>query len=479
MKLFGTDGIRDAVGGEKMNPEIAAALGRAVVAFCRKRNLPKKIVIGRDTRESGPMFEEAVASGIAAAGGEAAMAGVLPTPAVAWLAREQKAGAGIVISASHNPFQDNGFKPFKNDGTKLSEGEEKEIEEYILDKISSNGNESVSGKRTIIADAKEKYMNFILENYYSLSQQNSNQNFFSKVRPFPPDRQAVGIPQGQTLKNFPKSNFEIVLDCANGATCQVAPSIFEKVVKKSESIHASPDGKNINENCGSQYPESLRKEVIAKKADLGLAFDGDGDRVIAVDEKGNVLTGDQTMYVIAKFLKEKGKLKNDLVVTTVMSNLGFVSALKKLGIGHAATAVGDRQVFFEMQKKGAVLGGEESGHIIFSDFYPTGDGITGGLLLVAALDHFKKPLSELAGEITLFPKLLANVEVKSKPELDTIPEISNIIRETENKLGSEGRVLVRYSGTENLCRVMVEGKDAEEIAIFANNIAETIKKHLS
>ncbi len=446
MKLFGTDGIRDAFGGEKVNPEMAAALGKAIVYFCRKRNLPARIIIGRDPRESGPILKDAVAAGVTSMGAEAVVAGVLPTPAVAWLVGEQKAGAGIVISASHNPFRDNGFKPFKNDGTKLSEEEEKEIEKYILNGASTEKNESVSGEKTALPDAKEKYINFLLEKFSS--------GFFS-------------------------DNLKIVLDCANGATFEVAPAVFEKFAKEADLLCANPDGININENCGSQHPENLKKEVLRKKANLGLAFDGDGDRVIAVDEKGNILTGDQMIYVIAKFLKEKGRLKKNLVVTTAMSNLGFVEALKKLGIGHIATAVGDRQVFFEMKKSGAVLGGEESGHIIYSDFFPTGDGIAGGLLLLSAMDYFKKPLSELAGEITLFPKLLVNVEVGSKPDLGTIPEIQDIIKEAEGKLGSKGRVFVRYSGTENLCRVMVEGRSEKKIKDYANKIAGIIKKKLA
>ncbi|MDD5490087.1 MAG: phosphoglucosamine mutase [Candidatus Moranbacteria bacterium] len=446
MKLFGTDGIRDAFGGKKMNPEIAAALGRAIVSFCRKRNLPEKIIVGRDPRESGPFLEEAVVSGIISMGGGAIVAGILPTPALAYLVSEQKAGAGIVISASHNPWEDNGLKPFKSDGTKLSEEEEKEIEEYIFKKISSGGNENASGKKSVLPDGKEKYIKFLLEKFSS---------------------------------DFRSDNLKIVLDLANGATFEAAPAVFKNVAGEIKYIHADPNGRNINQNCGSQHPQNLRERVLEEKADLGLAFDGDGDRVIAVDEKGRALTGDQMIYVIAKFLKEKGKLKKNLVVTTVMSNLGFVDALKKLGIDHIAAAVGDRQVFFEMKRKDAVLGGEESGHIIYSDFYPTGDGITGGLMLLAAMDHFKKPLSELAGEITLFPKLLVNVFVKSKPELDTIPEIQAIIKEVENELGSEGRVLVRYSGTENLCRVMVEGREETEIAKYAEEIAEVIRKNLN
>jgi phosphoglucosamine mutase len=397
---------------------------------------------------------------------------VIPTPGVSFLVRGEKAGlpaeasakagAGIVISASHNPFQDNGFKPFKSDGTKLSEEEEREIEGYILDETFSRENYNISGKKKVVPDAGEKYVDFNLDKFQAL---------FYKSSTFPsPDI---------TSRDSSKSNFKIVLDCANGATFEVAPAVFEKVAKEINLLYTRPDGRNINYKCGSQHLENLREKVLAEKASLGLAFDGDGDRVIAVDEKGNALTGDQMIYIIAKMLKARGKLKNNLVVTTVMSNLGFVSALKELGISHVATGVGDRQVFFEMKKRCAVLGGEESGHIIYTDFHLTGDGIVGGLMLLAAMDFFGKTLSELAAEISLFPKLLVNVEVKSKPELGGVPEIQSIIKEVEKKLGSEGRVLVRYSGTENLCRVMVEGRDGREINEYANKIADVIKSSLS
>lgn len=448
MKLFGTDGIRGLAGEENMNSEMGIKMGEALVIFCQKRNLPLKIVVAKDTRESCPMLEEAVLEGVISMGGDAILAGVIPTPALSYLVREQKAGAGLVISASHNSFDYNGFKPFRGDGGKLTDEEEAEIEKYILEGALLEKKEKnfIPGKEIVLPDAKERYTNFIL---------------------------------GKFLSGFQASSLKLVLDCANGATYEVAPAVFEKVVKELNLLYTSPDGKNINDNCGSQHTESLKKEVVAKKADLGLAFDGDGDRVIAIDEKGNALTGDQVIYIIAKMLKEKGKLENDLVVTTVMSNLGFVNDLKKLGIDHVAAAVGDRQVFFEMKKKSAVLGGEESGHIIFSDFHPAGNGIVGGLMLVAAMDYFGKPLSELAGEVTLFPKLLVNVEVKNKPDLETIPEIQDIIKEVENKLGGEGRVFVRYSGTENLCRVMVEGRDEREIREYANQIAKIIEDNLS
>lgn len=445
MKLFGTDGIRDLAGGKKINSETASRFGEALVSFCQKRNQPLKIIVAGDVRESGPALEGAVVSGITSLGGNAVLAGVIPTPGLAYLVREQKAGAGIMISASHNSFEYNGLKPFKSSGEKMNDREEAEIERYILKSALARKKSNLSGKKTTLASVREKYVNFLLKKF-----------FF----------------------RFKASSSKLVLDCANGATYEIAPAVFSKVAKEVDLIFANPNGRNINDNCGSQYPENLKKEVLEKEADLGLAFDGDGDRMIAVDEKGNALTGDQVIYIIAKMLKVMGELKNDLVVTTVMSNLGFVDALKKLGINHVATAVGDRQVFFEMKKTGAVLGGEESGHLIFSDFHTAGDGIVGGLLLLAAMDYFKKPLSKLAGEVALFPKLLVNVKVKRKPDLDTIPEIQDAIKEVKNKLGNEGRVFVRYSGTEDLCRVMVEGRDEGEIRKYADKIAKVIGDHL-
>lgn len=446
MELFGTDGIRGVVGENKVNVKIGARIGKALVFYCRQRKLKPKIIIARDTRESGSALEEAVVSGIESGGGQAIIAGIISTPALAFLVRLEKAGAGLVISASHNPFDHNGFKPFKNDGTKFKNEEEAELEKYILDDKLPVEENIEKKERIIMQDAEEKYAEFIWKNFSA---------------------------------DAGTSDLKIVLDCANGATFEIAPKIFKKVASATEAISASPNGKNINDNCGSQHPEKLKEVVLEKKADLGLAFDGDGDRVIAVDEEGNELTGDQMIYIIAKMLKIKGELKNNLMVTTVMSNLGFIQALEKLGIKHIAASVGDRPVFFEMQKSGAILGGEESGHIILADRHQAGDGISSGLMLIQAMSYFGKPLSELAAEVMLFPKILVNVKVKSKPELDSIPEICNVIKKTEKELGKNGRVLVRYSGTEDLCRIMIEGRDKNEISEYANKIANIINKNLS
>ena len=446
MKLFGTDGIRALVNEEIMSPEMGVKIGQALVLYCQKNNVPAKIVLGRDTRESGSMLEGAVVSGIISMGGEALLAGIIPTPGLAFLVSDQNAGAGLMISASHNSFEHNGFKPFNSDGTKLSDEQEAELQKYILEeKTKKVGSEFIIGKKNILIGAKEKYVDFLLK-------KKSNQE-----------------------DNIPK----IILDCANGATYEVAPLVFKNLAKDLEIIFNMPDGKNINASCGSQYTEELRKKVLDKKADLGMAFDGDGDRIIIVDETGQVLTGDQIIYIIAKMLHDKGELKNNAVVTTVMSNKGFVKNLKELGINHFATGVGDRQVFFEMIKQESVLGGEESGHIIMPFFQPTGDGIASGMMLVSAINYFGKKLSELAREVKLFPKILVNVSVKNKPELSNVPEVTEVIEKVEKELGDNGRVLVRYSGTENLCRVMVEGDNQEKITNYANEIAQIISNNLN
>ncbi|MDO9230911.1 MAG: phosphoglucosamine mutase [bacterium] len=446
MKLFGTDGIRALVNEEIMSPEMGVKMGIALVLYCQKRNAPLKIVIGRDTRESGVMLEEAIICGIISMGGTAVLAGIIPTPGVAYSVGEEKAGAGIVISASHNSFEYNGLKPFNDDGTKLTDEEESELQKYILERSAKKtGTNFVLGQKIILTDAKEKYANFLL----------------SKV------------------SNLELGNLKIVLDCANGATYEIASKVFGKKAEVTEVLFASPNGKNINSNCGSQHIETLRKKVIEKKADLGLAFDGDGDRLIVIDEKGNALNGDQIIYLIAKMMQKKGELKNEAVVTTVMSNIGFISSLKKIGIKHFVAGVGDRQVSQEMKKREIILGGEESGHIIMSNFQPTGDGIASGLMLISAINYFNEKLSKLTQEIVLFPKILVNVLVKNKPELETVPEIMEIIRKIENILGENGRVLVRYSGTENLCRVMIEGRNKEEIKNYADQIVRVINNLLN
>jgi phosphoglucosamine mutase len=444
-KLFGTDGIRGLAGSEEMDEKLAFKLGKALVRYCLTNKIKTEIIIGRDTRMSGLSLEKAALQGVVKAGGQVILAGVIPTPGVAYLVKEEKAGLGLVISASHNSYEYNGLKIFKNDGTKLTETEENEIEKLIGEETDNLEIEYNSSFSKIKDDYNNKYAEFLIN----------------------------------ILDDSDFKGSKIVLDCANGATYKVAPYIFKKLGSEVEAISNLPDGKNINAACGSEHTENLQKVVLENKADIGLAFDGDGDRLIAITEKGERLTGDHLLYIYAKMLKEKNKLKNDIVVSTIMSNIGFINGLKKMGIKHLQTDVGDRQVYSALIKEGAILGGEEAGHLIFLDRHTTGDGILSGLILLSAIKYFNQPLSELAKEVFLSPKILINIKVKNKPELSSIPEINKVIKETEKYLGESGRVSVRYSGTEPLCRIMVEGKDEKEIKNLAEKIGEVINNALN
>jgi len=446
-KLFGTDGIRGVANVYPMTSEMALNVGRAVTSLFMKPGRPSKIIIGKDTRISGPMLEYAMASGISSMGGEAFLTGVLPTPGIALLAAATGANAGVVISASHNPFEDNGIKVFKGDGRKLSDEREGEIEDLILNDRLPRLYESVreTGHVQKIEDAQARYVQFLVDT----------------------------LPRGFSLEGM-----KIVLDCSNGATYQVAPRVFSELGASVESLCISPDGININQDCGSQHPEQLMDRVKETGAQVGLAFDGDGDRLIAVDEKGRVVTGDQILAVCAKHMKEKGTLKNNLAVSTVMSNIGLRQALKTLDIGHLITDVGDRYVLREMIASGAVLGGEDSGHMIFLNHHTTGDGILTALRLIEAMRSADKPLSELTGIMSVFPQILLNVEVSEKPDIFAIPAVSEEIRSVEAQLGDKGRVLVRYSGTQPLCRVMVEGPTEAETKACCDRIIQVIQKEI-
>jgi len=440
-KLFGTDGIRGVAGEYPITVEMGYKLGRTIIGFCRKKDLVPEVIIGRDTRISGQELEQAIVSGIFSAGGKAYSAGIIPTPAVAFLVKDLKKGAGIVLSASHNPPEYNGFKVFSHEGFKLSEEEEAELEDMLLKEIAGAGDKA---QALVLEDADERFISFL-----------------EKSLPENLGRQKV------------------ILDCSNGATFKTAPALFDKLGLQIEAIFTEHDGKNINIDCGSQHTESLSRRVVETGAALGLAFDGDGDRLIAVDEKGVTLTGDQVITICAKMLHERGVLRNNLVVTTIMSNMGLISALKGFGISHAATGVGDRLVMEEMRRSGASIGGEDSGHIIFSDYHTTGDGILTALQLVYAMQHFKKPLSQLSSMMTIFPQTLINVRVKIKPEIQSVPAMAAVIKDAEKVLGDDGRIVVRYSGTEPLCRVMVEGKSKEEIDKVARMIADVIERELN
>jgi len=435
-KLFGTDGIRGVANEYPITCEMAVDIGRAVAHLFRAGTGRSKIVIGKDTRISGDMIEYALVSGICSMGVDAVLADILPTPGIAYMTSSMGANAGIVISASHNPFYDNGIKIFNKEGFKLSDEKEKEIERKTV---------RDTGRAFKIEDAGKNYIKFLRS----------------------------ALPEGFNLNGM-----KIVIDCANGATYQVAPELFKKLGADVESIYTEPDGKNINENCGSQHPEALIEIVLKKEADIGLAFDGDGDRLIAVDENGSVLTGDQILAVCANMLKLNSKLNNNLVISTIMSNMGLKVALKDLGIEHIMTNVGDRYVMEQMVSSGSVLGGEDSGHTIFLNHHTTGDGILSALKLIESMKFESKPLSELKKVMTVFPQSLINVEVKSKPEISSIPAVQEAIRSVEKDLGEKGRVLVRYSGTQPICRVMVEGPTEEETQRYCEQISDVIQKEL-
>jgi len=446
-KLFGTDGVRGVANEYPMTAEVALNIGRATAFMFKREGHNPKILIGKDTRLSGYMLENALVSGICSMGVNAILVGVIPTPGIAYLTSSMRADAGIVISASHNPFQDNGIKIFSGDGFKLPDETELAIEDMILNNKMDQLLPRVSelGKAYRMDDARGRYIVFLKHT-------------------FPRELSLEGV--------------KVVLDCANGATYRVAPETFYELGAEVTTLFDDPDGRNINVNCGSQYPETLAAEVLKQGADVGFAFDGDGDRLIAVDEKGNVLTGDQVIAICANVMKKEGKLTKNLVVRTVMSNIGLSVALEKLDINSIMTKVGDRYVLEEMQANGSSIGGEDSGHVIFLQHHTTGDGIVTAIQVIAAMKKEGKPLSDLAKIMDVFPQTLINVDTKSRPEISTVPELVAVIKSVEEKLGTSGRVLVRYSGTQNMCRVMVEGPTQEETLKYCKQIADVVKEEL-
>ena len=446
-KLFGTDGIRGEANRHPMDAAVAFSVGQAVAKLFKNREHRTKVVIGKDTRISGYMLESSLEAGISSMGGVSYLVRVLPTPGIGFISQSMRADAGIVISASHNPYQDNGIKIFSGDGFKLSDKQEGAIEELMLGgklpEMVPPPNEM--GRSYRMEDAPGRYIVFLKNT-------------------FPRDLSMEGM--------------KIVLDTANGATYRVAPAAFMELGADLEVIHNNPDGLNINDNCGSQYTQDLEKRVLETGASIGLAFDGDGDRLIAVDEKGRAITGDQIMIICARMLKEQGKLQNDLVVSTVMSNLGLSIACRKYGFKNHASKVGDRYVLEDMQRLGAVIGGEESGHLIFLNHHTTGDGIIAALQLIAAMIKKGKTLSELSDMMDIFPQKLINVEVKRKPDISTVPQVVEAIKHVEEELGDQGRVLVRYPGTQNACRVMVEGPSDDLTEKYCGQIADVVRDAL-
>jgi phosphoglucosamine mutase len=446
-KLFGTDGIRGIFNEEPVTLEMGRKVGRAVVRYFGKEGTQPGIVVGCDTRLSGQPLQDAIVSGLLSLKAKPILVGELPTPGLAYVTRELGAAAGIMISASHNPYEYNGFKIFSREGYKLGDKAESQIEALIFSDNASVTleKESASPGEQEMGQAGERYLSFLQRT----------------------------LPKGDRFEKM-----KIVLDCANGATYRVAPILFERMGAEVESLFVTPDGKNINQGCGSQHPDTLSERVLETSAHLGLAFDGDGDRMVAVDEEGKVLTGDQILLICAKTLKDQGELENNLVVSTVMSNMGFRVALQDLGIRHIVSKVGDRHVLEEMRRGESVLGGEESGHIIFSRHHTTGDGLLSALQLLSAMKTSGQPLSQLSSLMTVFPQVLINVPVKKKPEISSLPALVRVQQDVETRLGEKGRVLLRYSGTEPVCRIMVEGERQEEIDRYARQIAEVVQKQL-
>lgn len=447
-KYFGTDGVR-GVANTELTPELAYKLGRCggYIVTRESKNERPKVVVGRDTRISGPMLERAIIAGLQSIGAEVIRLGVISTPGVAYLTRALEADAGIMISASHNPVQDNGIKFFGGDGFKLLDEMEAEIE-ALLDAEKDELPRPIGGDIGTVLNYKEgaqKYLQYL---------------------------------KGTVQNRF--DNLKIVVDCANGSASALAAQLYADMEADVITLACNPDGLNINDKCGSTHPEALQQAVVEHGAVLGLAFDGDADRLIAVDEKGELVDGDFIMAICGVAWKRRGKLKNDTVVSTVMSNIGFYKALEAEGIETRQTAVGDRYVMEEMLKGGFNLGGEQSGHIIFLDYNTTGDGLLTGLqLLDVVAETNGKPLSELAAEtMTQYPQILVNVRVADKSKLTGNIAVKSAVEEIEEKLGSNGRVLVRPSGTEPIVRVMAEGPDKAELQAYVEHIADVVKKEL-
>lgn len=446
-RLFGTDGIRGEANRYPVDAAVALAVGQAITYVLRKKHHTTRVIIGKDTRISGYMLESALESGVTSMGGVPYLVGVLPTPGIAVITEGMRADAGLVISASHNPYQDNGIKIFSGSGYKLSDAQEQRIEDLVL-----------SGKLPEMVPPPRD-----MGRAYRLHDVNGRYIVFLKNT----------FPRKLSLEGM-----KIAIDVANGATYKVAPETLTELGADLTVIHNNPDGFNINHDCGSQYTADLRRTVLENGCAVGLAFDGDGDRLIAIDEQGREITGDQILMICAKQMKDEGRLANDLVVSTVMSNLGLAVACKRHGFKHHASQVGDRYVLEDMLRLGAVIGGEDSGHMIFLEHHTTGDGILTALQLLAAMLKSGEPLSELAKLMDVYPQKLINVDVKSKPDLSTIPSIVEVIAQVEAELKDEGRLLVRYSGTQSMCRIMVEGPTDEITDKYCRQVADVVRTAL-
>lgn len=448
MRLFGTDGVRGTVNKHPMTPETVLRIGMAIATILREKYVRNMILIGKDTRLSGYLIESALTSGICSMGMDVTLVGPLPTPGIAFLTRTLRLDAGIVISASHNPFEDNGIKFFSSKGFKLPDEIEQKIEKLVhddgLSRKRMHGSEI--GKAYRLDDATGRYIEYIKST----------------------------LPKGRTFEGM-----KVVIDCANGAAYKTTPWLLRELGADVISMNDRPDGLNINAGCGSLYLEGLQRAVRLHKADIGIAHDGDADRAIFCDEKGHIVDGDRIMGMCASEMKHKGMLKKNTVVSTVMSNFGLEKYLERNDIHLVRTKVGDRYVVEKMLEGGYNLGGEQSGHIIFLDHNTTGDGPITALQVLNLMKSKKASLSKLTAQIKLFPQILINIEVKHKSQMKNVPAIEEAIISAEKRLSGKGRILVRPSGTEPKIRVMVEGKDPKLINKIGAGVAKTIRKSLS
>ena len=450
-KLFGTDGIRGVAGAFPLDPDTTFAIGRALARHLARTAGPRRVVIGQDTRESSPSLADSVAAGLTAEGVKVASAGIITTPAIAHLARCRRFDAGVVISASHNPWTDNGIKVFGPDGYKLPDEIELDIEHEIfagIEKASGEDTPQTQLPISTLPGSSELRLDYV-------------EHLIANVEPL-------------------RRRLKLVVDCANGAASAVAPEVFARwgQALSAEFIHRHPNGQNINDHCGALHPETVAHAVVERKADLGITFDGDADRALFADASGKVANGDAVLLLAAREMKAASRLRNDLVVATTMSNMGLEAALKRSGIRMLRAPVGDKYVLEEMQKSGATLGGEQSGHIIFLDDATTGDGLLTALHVLHMVGHSGKSLAELVADLKVFPQTINNVRVREKKPLMEIPEVARTIREAEKALDGNGRVVVRYSGTEALARVMIEAESEQQMHRYADSIVAAIQKAL-
>jgi len=447
-RLFGTDGVRGTANVWPMTAEVALQLGQAIAHIFRGGRGGHRILIGKDTRLSGYMFEDALAAGVCSMGANVIQVGPMPTPAMAFLTTDMRCDAGVMISASHNPYQDNGIKFFAHDGFKLPDELEARIENLIfsgeLERLRAEPD--AIGRARRIDDAAGRYIVFLKKTF----------------------------PLELTLDGL-----RVVLDCANGAAYKVGPTMLAELGAEVFPLGIEPNGRNINHDCGSLHPSLLAAKVQELRADVGIAVDGDADRVVVVSERGELVDGDALLALCARDLHERGALRGGGVVATVMSNLGLERALAELGLELVRTQVGDRYVVEEMRRSGYNLGGEQSGHVVFLDHNTTGDGLLTALQVLAIQRRKERPLSELVQGIERFPQVLLNIAVDEKRPLDQLPEMTRRVRQVEDELGDRGRVLIRYSGTERKARIMVEGEDEARVRAYAEDLAETLRRALA